>query len=199
MENQAVICPRCKSEEVVKRGYIQTEVNGQKRRYFCKSCKRKFIPQDAFYRMRNTPEKITCALDLFYRGLSTRDVQAHFKAFFPHNSDHSTILRWVRRYSRQIAGFTDKLKVTTGRDIELDEMQFFRRKSHKGKGRDENWFIDSIDLKTRFMVSSAYVKSRGGKELKKVVLKIKEKSGKNVQTKKKDGNNAYFNLIKKTL
>jgi len=90
-----IICQNCKSNAVVKRGFIQTAVKGKQQRYYCKSCNKKFIPRDAFYRMRNNPQKITCALDLFYRGLSTRDVQSHFKAFLPHNSDHSTILRWI--------------------------------------------------------------------------------------------------------
>lgn len=85
-----IICPKCKSKDIVKRGYIETKLNGKKQRYFCKSCNKKFIPQNPFFRMRNTPEKITCALDLFFRGLSTREVQEHFKAFFPHNSYHST-------------------------------------------------------------------------------------------------------------
>jgi transposase-like protein len=128
--------------------------------------------------MRNTPEKITCALDLFYRGLSTRDVQNHFKAFYPHNSDHSTILRWIRKFSLKIANFTDNLKVQTGSYMEIDEMEFHRRKSHKKgkKGIDKNWFIDGIDVKTRFMVSSKYAKARNKKEIKEVLTKIKEKA-----------------------
>jgi len=119
-----IICPECKTKEIVRRGYIETKLNGKKQRYYCKSCNKKFIPQNPFFRMRNTPEKITCALDLFFRGLSTRKVQEHFKAFFPHNSDHSTILRWVRKFSLKIASFTDNLKLNTGSYLELDEMEY---------------------------------------------------------------------------
>ena len=194
-----IICPRCKNKEIIKRGYIKTKVKGKRQRYYCKSCNTKFIPQDAFYRMRNSPQKITCALDLFFRGLSTREVQEHFKAFFPHNSDHSTILRWIRKYSLQIANFTDKIKIQTGSYVEVDEMEYHRRKSYKKKlGVDKNWFIDCIDVKTRFIVSSAYVKNRSKKEIKTLLLKTKNKSREQIKTLTTDGLMAYTNVVKKT-
>ncbi|MBU3913417.1 MAG: DDE-type integrase/transposase/recombinase [Nanoarchaeota archaeon] len=193
-----IICPKCRSKEIVKRGYTETKLGGKKQRYYCKSCYKKFIPQNPFFRMRNTPEKITCALDLFFRGLSTREVQEHFKAFFPHNSDHSTILRWARKFSLKIASFTDNLKLNTGSYLELDEMEYHRRKSHKQKrGIECNWFIDSIDVKTRFMVSSAYVKHRSQNSIRQVLLRIKERA-KDVQTITTDGLTAYTNIVKKT-
>ncbi len=194
-----IICPHCKSKEIVKRGYKQTISHGKRQRYFCKSCSKRFIPRDAFFRMRNSPQKITCALDLFCRGLSTRGVQEHFKAFFPHNSDHSTILRWIRKYSLQIANYTDNLKVQTGSYIEVDEMEFHRRKSHKRKlGVDKNWFIDGIDVKTRFMINSIYVKNRSQANLKKVLSNIKNKTDGRIKIVTTDGLTAYENIVKKT-
>ncbi|MFH0831897.1 MAG: DDE-type integrase/transposase/recombinase [archaeon] len=198
MEKQQIACPHCQSKEVVRRGFKQTEAHGKRQRYFCKSCFKRFIPRDTFFRMRNSPQKITCALDLFCRGLSTRGVQEHFKAFFPHNSDHSTILRWVRKYSLKIADYTDGLKVQIGSYIEVDEMEYHRRKSHKRKGTDKNWFIDGIDVKTRFMINSAYVKSRSQNNLKKVLSNIKDKTGEQVKIVTTDGFLAYENAVKKT-
>ena len=197
MEKQQIICPHCKSLEVVRRGYKQTEAHGKRQRYFCKSCSKRFIPRDPFFRMRNSPQKITCALDLFCRGLSTRGVQEHFKAFSPHNSDHSTILRWIRKFSLKIADYTDNLKVQTGSYIEVDEMEFHRRKSHKRKLEiDKNWFIDGIDVKTRFMINSAYVKNRSQVNLKKVLTNIKNKTGEQVKIITTDGLTPYPHIVK---
>ena len=200
MENMTkIICPHCKSKEIVKRGFKQTEAHGKRQRYFCKSCSKRFIPRDSFFRMRNSPQKITCALDLFCRGLSTRGVQEHFKAFFPHNSDHSTILRWIRKFSLKIANYTDNLKVQTGSYIEVDEMEFQRRKSHKRKlGTDKNWLIDGIDIKTRFMISSAYVKNRSKNNLKRILSDIKNKTDEQVKIVTTDGLTAYSNIVKQT-
>src|SRR3989344_5465779 len=198
MENQQIICPYCRSKEVVRRGYKQTEAHGKRQRYFCKSCFKRFIPRDPFFRMRNSPQKITCALDLFCRGLSTRGVQEHFKAFFPHNSDHSTILRWIRKYSLKIANYTDNLKLQTGSYIEVDEMEYHRRKTHKAKkGIDKNWLINGIDVKTRFLIGSNYAKHRSKIELKKVLSGVKDKSV-NVKIIQTDGLTAYDNIVKKT-
>ena len=195
MENNK-ICQKCKSKEVIKWGKRKTDNRGLVQRYKCKSCSETFI-LDPFYRMRNTPEKITCALDLFYRGLSTRDVQQHFKAFFPHNSDHSTILRWIWKYNQRIANFTDGLQVNTGSYIEVDEMEYHRRKSHKQKlGIDKNWLINAIDVKNRFLICSNYAKHRSQNEIKNVLSNVKSKSN-NVKIIQTDGLTAYENIVKK--
>ena len=193
-----ICCRRCKSDNLKKDGKRRTDYRGLIQRYKCKDCSYRFVEDNGFFRMRNNPQKITCSLDLFYRGLSTREVQEHFKAFFPHNSDHSTILRWIRKYSLQIASFTDKLEVKTGSYIEVDEMEYHRRKSHKKKlGIDKNWFIDAIDVKTRFMINSKFVKHRNKIELKEVLSGIKNKSV-NVRIVTTDGLTAYENIVKKT-
>src|SRR3990167_1211019 len=108
-EIQKKICLHCKGAETVRRGYISTINKGKQQRYYCKSCKHKFIERDGFYRMRNTPHKITLCLDLFYRGVSTRKIQEHLRAFYPHNASHVSIYKWILRYSNIISKFTDKL------------------------------------------------------------------------------------------
>ena len=52
---QETICPKCKSKNITKRGYFQTEAHRKQQRYFCKDCNKKFIEQTPFYRMRNNP------------------------------------------------------------------------------------------------------------------------------------------------
>ena len=88
-------CPKCNSNNVIKRGFRKTENRGKIQRYSCKECFCKFVINDGFYRMRNHSKKITCALDLFYRGVSTRKIQEHFQAFYPQNSSHKSIYKWI--------------------------------------------------------------------------------------------------------
>jgi transposase-like protein len=113
MENKT-ICPRCKNKGIKKDGKRYTQNRGFVQRYKCKKCSFRFVKEDGFYRMRNNAQKITLCLDLFFRGISTRKVQEHLKVFYPHNADHSTILRWIVKYSKLISNFTDKLKVKVG-------------------------------------------------------------------------------------
>lgn len=57
MENTELICPKCKSKEVTKRGFRITDNRQKIQRYFCKSCKNRFVFNNAFYRMRNHDEE----------------------------------------------------------------------------------------------------------------------------------------------
>ncbi len=199
MENNKIICPKCKKDSIVKRGSFHTKAHGKQQRYFCKSCNKKFIPQSPFYRMRNHPKKITLCLDLFYKGVSTREIQSHLQAFYPHNSDHSNIYRWIKKYSLIMSKYTDKLKIKASREIQIDEMEFHRRKSHKAKlGIDKNWFVDVIDTRTKFLVSAEYFKTREQKQLIKVLRLAKVKTQNQVRVVTSDGLLAYPKAIKKT-
>ncbi len=189
-------CQECKKESIKKDGFRKTENRGLIQRYKCKSCSHRFVENDGFYRMRNSPQKITLCLDLFYRGVSTRKVQEHLQAFYPHNSTHKSIYKWIIKYSRQISNFTDNIKLNVGKELQADEMEYNRRKSHKRKGVDKNWFIDVIDCKTRFMVASEYVKSRTMRALKDVLKNAKLKTEDKVSIVTTDGLTSYRRALR---
>lgn len=193
MERKQIICPKCQSKEVIKRGYFQTEAHGKQQRYFCKSCKKKFIEKTPFYRMRNSPQKITLCLDLFFKGVSTRQVQEHLQQFYPHNSSWVTIYNWVIKYSKQISNYTDKLKIKVGKELQIDEMEIGRKAN-----RYSGWFIDSIDTKTRFMVASEFTKKRDLTEVKQVLSLAKNKTENQFEFITSDGWLAYPRAIQKT-
>ena len=183
-------CPNCSSKKIIKRGIFQTESHGKRQRYFCKSCNKKFIEKDNFYRMRNNPQKITLCLDLFYKGVSTRQIQQHLQAFYPHNASWITIYKWIIKYSNITHKFINKLKIKASQEIQIDEQEHHRL----GK---KNWFIDSIDVETRYMVSSELFNSRGQKEIKRVLNNAKIKTGKQIKIVTTDGYTAYEDVIKK--
>ncbi|HJX51081.1 MAG TPA: DDE-type integrase/transposase/recombinase [Candidatus Nanoarchaeia archaeon] len=189
-EVKKICCPNCNSNKTKKRGLRQTENRGKIQRYFCNNCKTSFVLDDGFFRMRNNPQKITLSMDLFYRGVSTRKVQEHLSAFYPHNADHRTILRWIVKYAKMIHSFTNKLKINCGKEIQIDEMEY------KTKGK-KSWFIDSIDTTTRFMVASEYTKTREQKELKSILQTAKQKTGNQIKIVTSDGFTAYKKAIKK--
>ena len=68
---------------------------------------------------------------------------------------------------------------------------------YKTKG-EKTWFIDSINVQTRFMVGSEFVKSRGQKEIKIVLNRAKYKTEGYVTTITTDGFTAYPKIVKKT-
>jgi len=196
-QEKKVCCPKCNSEDIKKRGFRQTENRGKIQRYECNKCKNAFVVDNGFFRMRNAPQKVTQAIDLFYRGISTRKVQEHLGVFYPHNADHTSILRWIWKYAKIISSFTSKLKVNSGSEIQVDEVEYHRRISSKAKqGIEENWFIDSVCPQTKFLVASNYYKSRGQIEIKQIMQDIKDKT-QNVKVITTDGLTPYPKAIKK--
>jgi transposase-like protein len=148
--------------------------------------------------MRNNPTKITQSIDLFYRGVSTRKVQEHLAIFHPHNASHMSVYNWVVKYSRIISKFTNKLKLNVGSEVQIDEVEFHRRKGHKKgqRGTDKNFFIDSICPETKFLLSSEYAKTRNRRDIKNVTQRIKERTDEQIQIATTDGWNAYIKTIK---
>ena len=189
MRNNEIKCPNCKSKNIIKRGSCPTQNRGLIQRYGCKDCNKRFVEDDGFWKMKNAPKKVTLCLDLFYRGVSTRKVQEHLQAFYPHNSSNVSIYNWIIKYSKMISKFTDNLKLKVGSEIQVDEMEY---RVHKEKA----WFIDSIDTETRFMVSSEFTRTREKKELKKVIARAKQKTENQIKICTTDGFFGYSRTIK---
>ena len=190
-------CPNCKSNEVIKWCKRKTQNRGLIQRYKCKSCTQYFTIDDGFFRMRNSPQKITQSIDLFYRGVSTRKVQEHLAIFHPHNASNVSIYKWVIKYSNMISNFTNQLKINVSPEVQVDEMELHRRKTHKAeRGVDKNWFVDSIDPRSKFLGSSEYCKNRSIKEIKKVITRIRDRTENQVKVLTTDGLNAYVNVVK---
>ncbi len=133
MKNK-IKCRFCGSESYTKQGYRKTKNKGKVQKYKCLDCGKYFTYDDGFFRMRNHPKKITCAIDLFYQGVSTRKVQEHFQAFYPENSSHKSIYKWIVKYSKLISHFTDNLQLQIGKELQVDEMEYHRRKYYNKKG-----------------------------------------------------------------
>ena len=97
-----------------------------------------------------------------------------------------------------ISKFTNGLKLNVGAEVQIDEVEYHRRKSHKKKlGIDKNWFIDSICPQTKFMVASEYAKTRSAKEIKVVIQRIKDRTDTQIKVATTDGLMAYPRIIKK--
>ena len=187
---QEIRCPHCNGENIVRRGQRKTQNRGIIQRYGCQDCNKRFVVDDGFFKMKNAPQKVTLCLDLFYRGISTRKVQEHLQAFYPHNSSNVSIYKLIIKYSKMISGFTDNLKLKVGKELQVDEMEY------KTKGR-KAWFIDAIDTETRYMVSSEFSKLRGRKEIRKVIIRAKQNTENQIKICTTDGYTAYENIVKK--
>lgn len=185
------ICRFCKSFNIIRKGLRKTENRGSIQRYFCKSCKKKFVIDDGFFRMRNNPEKITNSLHLYFSGASLRKTQAHLAVFYPHNASYVSILKWIRKYSNLVTEFTDKLNLKVGEELMSDEMEY----ATKGQ---QTWFVDVLDTKTRYIVSSDFMRSRTLERLIHVLRNAKKRTGNQVKIITTDGLRGYPAVLRKS-
>lgn len=80
VEEPVLVYKFCGSENTIKRGFRSTQ-RGKIQRFFCKDCERKFIVNEGFEKMKSTPQTITIALDLYFKGISMRSIVDLLKRF----------------------------------------------------------------------------------------------------------------------
>ena len=139
-----------------------------KQRYLCRDCKRSFCIDDGFYRMRNSEDKITQAIDLYFSNLSSRKVRNHFRRHLPKNASHVSILDWCRRYVLKVTKYVDTLQPQLSGQIYLDETEIDCEKRN-------DYFWASVDWGTRYIPVTSYTLTRGYDEAKEVLEDIKRK------------------------
>jgi transposase-like protein len=93
-----MICPKCKSKDVVKRGKRYNK-SGIKQRYLCNKCKSIFIKKDGFERMKNNKKIISRAIHMHNDGLSLFQVQNHLWQYDGVKISRETIRKWGDKYS----------------------------------------------------------------------------------------------------
>jgi putative transposase len=135
-------CKYCHSENVVKNGKVKG-----KQVYKCKDCRKRFIKNGKFARMRTDKNVIVAAINLYYDGLSLRKTQKNLKRLFGENVSQVTILNWLRKYSVLVKEYVKTLVPQLSGLWHEDETML------KCEGRNV-WFWEMIDEDTRFLVAS---------------------------------------------
>lgn len=91
-------CDYCGSSNVVKKGF-RHNASGKKQKFFCNRCKKWFVIDDGFKRMRIKPEHIVRALHEYADGASLKKIKEHL---FQHDNVKVTrwaIRKWIVKYA----------------------------------------------------------------------------------------------------
>jgi transposase-like protein len=141
-------CKYCDSEKVVKVG-----MKDDKQRYLCKDCGHKFTEGSDFPRMRTEARIISSSIDFYFEGLSTRKIQTQIEKLYGVHVDHSTVLRWILKYSNLVSQYVETLTPQLLGIYHVDETAI------KCKGV-QKWFWEIIDDQTKFLVAGHLSGSR---------------------------------------
>jgi len=156
-------CRYCGSKMLVKRG-----LRGQVQRYRCLDCGKWLTLNYGFERRRYSPEAITAALDLYFKGVSYRNIADHLKQFFGKKPSPSAIHKWLVAYTRIASRYVEQFKPQVGGFVHVDETKV----NVNGK---LDWLWNLMDADTRFWVSSLITKGRTTEDARAVFQDAKAK------------------------
>jgi putative transposase len=176
-------CKFCGSLQVIKYG----KKNG-KQNYMCKSCGRKFVLNKGFEGMWYDPRIVATTLDLYFKGISHRKISDHLKQFYALEVNHSTVFRWVAKYTAIIEAYVETLEPDVGNIWHGDEMKV------KVKG-EWKWLWNMMDEKTRFQLVSMIAETREAKDAKKTFRKAKRVTTKKPRLVVTDGVPGYHSAF----
>lgn len=91
-------CPFCKKLSAVKQGYRKNK-SRKKQKYQCFNCKKWFVIDDGFKRMRNKSKIIVRAIHMHNDGLSLFQVQNHLYQYDNVKVSREAIRKWIKKYS----------------------------------------------------------------------------------------------------
>jgi transposase-like protein len=190
---QQTVCPKCKSNVVVKSGSRKTEF-GSVQRFECKSCEFRFVVDKGFSRMKHDPALITLTLDLYFKGLSNRKIQDHIVQFHKLKISHTTILRWIKKYLCALGKYTEKNKVNVGNIWHSDETTVFIKK--EDAKRYYQWIWNVMDAKTRYLLACQVTEERFVVDARKALKQAKRVTNVRPDVIVTDGLQAYKQAIK---
>ncbi len=175
-------CQYCGSSEIVKNA-VRHNKHGDIQRYLCKSCGKRFSINIGFEKMRATPQVITSAMQLYFTGESYRNVQKFLKLQGV-NVDHSTVLRWVRKYIRLMENYVEKLKPNVSDTWRADELYL------KVKGNMKYLFA-MMDDETRFWIAQEMAETKEKHDARTLFFRAKRLMAKQPKTLITDGLTSY--------
>jgi putative transposase len=170
--SEEMICKFCGSSEIIKYGKKNNKQN-----YKCKACSRRFVLNKGFEGMCYDSRIVATTLDLYFKGVSLRKISDHLRQFYGLKVDHSTIHRWISKYTDIIEAYVASLEPDLGNVWHTDEMKV-------KIGGEWRWLWNVMDERTRFQFIT---KTREIQDAKKAFRKSKEVGGKKPMLMVTDG------------
>lgn len=142
------ICKVCESPKVTKKGFAQG-----KQVFKCKDCGHRFFDDSKFPRMKVDKSTIVAAINFYFDGMSLRRTQQNLERVLGVKVSQVTVLNWIRKYSKLVNEYVQKLQPTLSGKWHEDETMI------RVEGRD-TWFWEMLDEDTKFLVATHVSGSR---------------------------------------
>ncbi|MEM2613000.1 MAG: IS6 family transposase [Nitrososphaerota archaeon] len=185
---EVVKCPKCGSDKVIRKGLIHNK-NFSSQRYMCKNCRHKFTDKQEYKGLKGNPLAIVIATDLFFKGLSLRSIEDHFKQVYSLDIPYPTIYRWIRRYIQRLKILEKKLQLPVDERWHVDDTVI------KISGQPR-YLWNVIDAKTRILLASVLTHGRSAEEAEIALREALKNAGTKPKEIVTDGLKSYQLAIK---
>ena len=184
-------CPSCACTQTVKVG---TKAGKQYWRCRAPECGRKFVGERPTLGLKGDVRTVCMALDLYYKGVSLRKLAETLGDFHGVRVDHTTLYRWIRRFTRAIEAHAAKLVPATGENWNADEMKVKFTQDGGWK-----WLWHVMDRDTRYLLVSHVSAARFEEDAKLVFRQARTAAKKAPATVTTDGLHSYKAGVNKEL
>ncbi len=186
----ADLCAYCGSSQIVKDG-IRHNDYGDIQVYYCKECERRFVLNAGFEGMKSTPQDITSAMQLYFSGLSFRNVTKALKLRGVKVS-HVAVYKWINKYTALMEQYIEKIQPRVSDTWRADEIWI------KVKG-DMKYVFAIMDDETRYWIAQEVAGSKQKHDAAKIFRDAKEIVGKRPNVMITDGLPAYHDAFNREL
>ena len=190
-------CPKCQSVKFKKDGNRYTKF-GKVQRLSCLVCHYKFSHREGFERMKQDAKVITLCMDLYFKGISLRQIRDHIKQFYGVSVWQSTIYYWIRKYVDLMKSYVSQFTPNVGGIWHIDETMISVKGSKMEKGHYD-WLWNLMDNETRFILSSQIHKTRFIDDARAVLREGKENAKRIPAIVVSDSHQSYRKAVKKEI
>ena len=181
-------CIHCNSSTIVKDG-LRHNKHGDIQKWYCKNCAKYFTINLGFERMKNDPQGITMAMQLYFSGESLRNVSKALK-LIGIEVTHQTIYNWIVKYTKLLKEHLNKIEPNVGDAWRADEVFV--------KVRGELRYVFSVmDDETRFWIAQEVANRKEGHNARGLLQKAKQVTGTKPKVFITDGLHSYSEAYKK--
>lgn len=163
---EELLCVHCKSDRIVKSGKVRSN---KKQRFVCKACKKTFVAENDFKKFKGGAKIITAVMDLYFKGVSLRKIQDHLKQFYELKVTHVTIYNWIKRFTKLMNIYVEKLNPQVSGMWHTDEQMVKIKKKDKWA-----YCWNVIDAETRFLLANNITEGREIGDARAVFKKAKD-------------------------
>lgn len=161
-----VMCHKCHYTKT-KYHAVRRNKSGEKKIYRCLKCESFTTPDDGFWKMKHSGEIVSAGIELYYAGVSLREISSLFWRLFGVKISQVGVLKWIRKYSKRVKKFTEMKRPNLSGHWGVDE-KFVKIKGKKGY----LWLIK--DRKRGFVIAKVLSEDRKAGNAGKLFRKAKK-------------------------